>query len=346
MLIENSLNSRKNNFDTLRFIAATAVIFSHAYPLTGDIEPQTPFYQSSYGGLGVGIFLTISGFLIAFSWDRSRNAYSFMWNRILRIFPALFIVLIFTTFILGPMVTTLPLKDYFLNSQTFEYLKMGTLYNVQYNLPGVFVDNPYPSAVNGSLWTLEYEFTFYIILMILGCLNLFDKKWVSVLIFSILISLYSFNAYFELQFYTLFGSYLIIFGSFFFIGVLYYLYKDKIILSKKYALIALLILLISTFFGGLNHILFLIFGVYLLMYIALSPDVRLPNMSKYGDFSYGIYIYAFPCQQFLIWMFKGEMTPIVNSVLSFLLTLLLAMFSWHFVEKPSLKLKNLIIPKK
>lgn len=336
--IEKLLYLRKNNFDTIRFLAAALVIFSHAYPLTGNDEPWAKFYQSSYGGLGVGVFLVISGFLIAFSWDRNPDIYSFLKNRVLRIFPALIASVFLVAFVLGPLVTTLTTKEYFTNNLLYEYLKMISLYNVQFNLPGVFAENPYPNTVNGSLWTIEYEFTFYLLIVLLGVLKFFDKR-VILLLCSISIILYSGNAFFEHSLYTLHMSSFWKFLTFFLVGILYYMYRDKITISKTYAGICLFVVLFSIPFGGLNHISFLIFGVYLIIYFGLTQEIKIPNLSKYGDVSYGLYVYAFPCQQLLTFLYN-DISPFENFVFALLFTLILSYISWHLIEKPALKLKN------
>lgn len=176
MNISDALKSKKNNFDILRLIAAVMVIYSHSYALCGKTELGPPFYQQSYGGLGVAIFLIISGFLVTLSWSRSENLKVFLKARFLRIFPALIFVIFATTFIMGPLVTSLPVSQYFKNPETYQYLKNITLFDIRYNLPGIFTDNIYKGAVNGSLWSLEYEFTFYLILAFLGISGLLKKN--------------------------------------------------------------------------------------------------------------------------------------------------------------------------
>jgi peptidoglycan/LPS O-acetylase OafA/YrhL len=56
------------------------------------------------------------------------------------------------------------------------------------------------------------------------------------------------------------------------------------------------------------------------------------------DYSYGIYIYAFPVQQTLVSIWP-QMSLFVYLLSTFVTTVALAALSWHFVEKPALKLK-------
>ena len=332
--------SKKNNFDLIRFIAAVAVIFSHSFPLNGAIEPTTKFFRNSYGGLAVSIFIFLSGFLVMYSWSKSEDFSVFIKARILRIFPALIFVVFISAFVLGPIITTLSVKEYFRHPQTYQYLRLITLYDVRYALPGVFANNAYKNAVNGSLWTLEYEFSFYIILGILGSLKLLKKKYMSVFLFSIVFVLATLNAFPGKNIYTIYSFYFLNLSAYFCMGMIYYDFRKYIPLNKSLAGICMFMLILSSFFGGLNDTLFIIFGSYLIIFIGLYPNIKLPQISKAGDFSYGIYIYAFPVQQTIIYIFGGKMNPTLNFLISFPLTLLCAILSWHFIEKRFLKLKK------
>jgi len=68
--------------------------------------------------------------------------------------------------VVGPLVTSVPLNEYFENVQTYQYIKQNLLFHIVYDLPGVFNNNPYASAVNGSLWTLSYEVGCYLVLLL------------------------------------------------------------------------------------------------------------------------------------------------------------------------------------
>lgn len=57
-----------------------------------------------------------------------------------------------------------------------------------------------------------------------------------------------------------------------------------------------------------------------------------------GDPSYGMYLYSFPLQQFMIYFLKP--TTAVLLISSSVLSLLLGILSWHLVEKKALMLKR------
>ncbi len=167
-------DGRDNNFNLIRMIAAFSVLVSHAWPLSlgpGAAEPLSLRFSYSLGGLAVIVFFGISGFLITRSFDRQPVG---RWAsaRVLRLAPGLFVALALTVVILGPIVTAWPPGKYWTNGQTYTYVYRNlTLYQMQPKLSGLFLDNPYPAAVNGSLWTLYYEVLCYIAVGVLGLLG-------------------------------------------------------------------------------------------------------------------------------------------------------------------------------
>lgn len=165
---------KTNNFDFIRIVAASMVLISHHFALTAQQEPSF-FGIFSLGGLAVAIFFVISGYLVMTSWKRDPNLLRFALRRFLRIWPALICVVVFTAYVLGPIVTELPVKEYLRHGATSDYLR--TLYmQIYYVLPGVFEHNPYARGVNGSLWTIPYEVRCYIVLGIAGIIGLLKYR--------------------------------------------------------------------------------------------------------------------------------------------------------------------------
>ncbi len=156
-----------NSFDLLRLLAAAAVVFHHVAPLSG--RPAQRLFSTDFGELGVGVFFVISGYLVTASWRRTPRLWTFLKKRLLRIEPALVASLAVTALVLGAFATTLPPADYFRAPQVWLYVvRNALLYPVTYELPGVFTHNPLPAVVNGSLWTLRLEFSFYLGVAALG----------------------------------------------------------------------------------------------------------------------------------------------------------------------------------
>ena len=176
MVLQKQVADRHNNFNLLRILAAIAVLVSHAYPLTlgPDLrEPLENVLGISLGTLAVLTFFAISGYFISQSFHKSRGLLDFVVARALRIYPGLIAVLLLTIFALGPVFTRMGIASYFSEAQTWLYFpKNLLLWPLQYALPGVFGDNPYPGAINGSLWTLVYEVACYAMVALVGLLGL------------------------------------------------------------------------------------------------------------------------------------------------------------------------------
>lgn len=345
-------NRFANNFDFIRFLAALSVIVTHSYTLSGssdnDLLGTLTRGLYSFSSLGVDVFFIISGYLIARSIEQSPSLLSYLWKRTLRIFPALIVVVLLCVFILGPLVTNADPKSYFSNRHTYAFLSAISLYYIPDFLPGVFAGNPYPNAVNGSLWTLAYEFSLYIFLAIF-----FVKKGrIAKLLFILLIF-----GFFILRGYAVLSSrtfyideyhlpntvinfyYLLNYTVLFGFGAILYFLKDTIPLNGKFFIIGVSVLFISTFKIQIAGVISYIVLPYAVIYLAFLKS-KLNKFGKYGDFSYGMYIYAFPVQQTIMY-FSGhqKVSTVLLAVLSTLCTLPLAFFSWKFIESKALSLK-------
>ena len=148
--------AHQNNLTALRWLAASLVLYGHAFVFLGLPEPL--FLQwVPMGPLGVYIFFAISGYLVAQSWQRDPSVLRFLAKRALRIFPGLLACTLISVVVLGPWLTTLDMATYWRNEHTRGYFANVWLY-MTYHLPGVFAQNKLPHAVNGSLWSLPVEF--------------------------------------------------------------------------------------------------------------------------------------------------------------------------------------------
>ena len=180
-------NRTTNNFDFLRFLAASFVIVTHGVTLLNRVgeDPfgklSSNFFPMSF--YGVRIFFIISGYLIAQSLEHSQGVIDYLWKRVLRLFPGLIVVVCLTVFVVGPLFTNLSFKEYFYAPATWNYLKTILIFRTGIKLPGVFQNNPYNSNVNGSLWTLAYEFSCYLALIIFHKAQIFSKRWLYIPLF-------------------------------------------------------------------------------------------------------------------------------------------------------------------
>src|SRR4029077_21175476 len=177
------MTCRQNNFDALRLVAAISVIFSHSFLIAEGTQNNELLIlltgnQSILGLAGVFVFFAVSGFLVTQSFEQTANPLHFLAKRALRIFLGLFVATVVSAFVLGPLVTDLPLAAYLSRAEPYRYVLGNTLLDqtVQ-ELPGVwFADNPVGLEINGSLWTLRCEFVMYLMVLALGLLRLLTGR--------------------------------------------------------------------------------------------------------------------------------------------------------------------------
>lgn len=328
---------RRNNFDALRLIAALSVVFSHSFLISQGNEAHEPLIlltgsQSILGLAGVFVFFAISGFLVTQSYDETRSPLRYLVKRALRIFPGLFVALVLSAFVLGALVTTLPLAEYLRRPEPYQYVLRNMVFDLKvHELPGVmFVDNPVGLEVNGSMWTLGYEFEMYLMVMVLGLLRLLNLP-VCLLLLVLGLACIHFPALDAL------GGWGWLLG-FFAMGMVLYKLRHTRIFSGRVALLALAGLVTSIPLRQFI-LLFPIFGCYLALWLALNPRLPVIPAARFGDLSYGLYIYGWPCEQAVIWLRGGHASPLQVAVLGTLLAGSLAFLSWHLVEKQAMRLR-------
>ena len=346
---------RSNNIDALRFFLAALVIFAHCYalPVGGDhTEPLFIFSggQRTMGGIAVDLFFILSGFLITHSWLRSRGFLDFMWRRALRIYPAFIAASIFGVFIIAPLFNGLGAEFIKSVSPGGFLFSLITLRGGGY--VGGFPNNPIQS-INGSLWSIPYEFWCYFGVAALGLLTILAKR--PSLMLPILVLAVAGSFYYEFKGLKLGGSYLgALVGSItlwarllpcFLAGSVFYLFRHRIPWHPGLLVLAVLALIASCKIPHAMSVVSPLAGTYILFSVAFLPALKLQRFGKYGDFSYGLYVYAFPIQQALVAVMGNDVGVLKLFIPSFLLTLLAGIISWYAIEAPFMKLKKLGQPK-
>ncbi len=349
---ETTPQRRKNNFDQLRLIAAFFVIITHSYALLGFPETDM-LYQftngtTSFSRFGLWVFFVISGYLVTASALRSTSVFVYIKKRFLRILPGFFVVIAFGTFVVGALFTTLSVTEYFFHPITWDYLKGLTFFRLQYNLPGVFDGNPYPGAVNGSLWTIPYELILYVLpAMVLLISRVHLKRYVKpVLLICWIIALFTSKQFgaqlwnYTIPVFLLNGWHLFNFGMFFVGGMLAWLYKDVVRMHTG-VFVALLIIWIGSWFTSYAVVVSYVCVPYIILWIAQKPVITSRNIQAIPDISYGLYLYAFPVQQSLAFFIAKTISVGWFAILSLCVTIPFAYISWRYIEEPFLRLKRI-----
>jgi len=346
---------RANNFDVLRLIAAGSVIFSHAFLLSQGGEEHEPLKwltgQTILGVVGVFVFFVISGFLVTQSFEATQSPLRFAVKRALRIYPGYVVCILLCTFVLGPAVTLLPIGDYLAGAGTWDFLRSNLAMNVEHNsLPGVrFTGFEVGSIVDGPLWSLPCEVVMYLLVLALGLCRLI-RLAALVPLFALGLARLAFDDWAN----TALGggpwlarflgdtSWLL---PFFVAGMILYKLRRTRAFDRRIALAALLGLIAGVPLGTLVfrtplfNFGFALLGAYLVIYLALEPALPLVRAARFGDLSYGLYIYGWPVEQTLLHLSHGGLVWWQLFPLALAIAAILALLSWHIIEAPALRLK-------
>jgi peptidoglycan/LPS O-acetylase OafA/YrhL len=341
---------RPNNLDFLRIFAAFLVLFGHSFtllwsspsylfphdPVSVKILHSLPF-QEGLPGIGLHIFFFISGLLVTRSFINNQgHVHKFIKARLLRILPGYVTCILILAFFAGPILTKLTISDYLKSEELWDFVVLNLTFTGLATLPGVFEGNPFGRFVNGSLWTIPYELQLYVWVLLLGCLTLLKRRVLFSLIFLYFLLAYCGSGRSQL----FMGAEVPRLWVLFFMGIFSCLYADKIIISPRFALAAVIPLALTWKPGNpwLDVMGSMLFCYYILVF-SFFKYFRVIDIGRIGDYSYGIYLYAFPVQQTLIYFFKNSLSAWLLVFYTTVMTVILAVMSWYLVEKPALRLK-------
>ena len=355
-----------NNFNALRLLAALLVLVSHSYTLLKRDDPLLHFNTNlSLGGFSVAVFFILSGFLIYKS--RVKNTiFHFFENRILRLFPGLFVCLCISFFLVYPFFTKFSIQEYFTNPDVWDSFGRSLFLLFErfgFVIKGFFPDNFVPEIYNGSLWSLPLEFSMYCLLGALIWKN--SKKWLNFLLLSFLYIIFQFGIPIYLLdpvyhpvtwvgniveatviFKTLHLNDVVYFGSYFMAGSLIANILDKRKLPHYIGITALILGVYLSVTSGMNNfqwqIPLLSLGV---IYVgSLNWDFLTKKLAIIGDLSYGIYIYGFVVHQVIIFeaiKYHVQLRPVILFGATILILIPIAYLSWRYIENPFLKAKTI-----
>jgi peptidoglycan/LPS O-acetylase OafA/YrhL len=330
----------------LRLLGAVLVLLSHSFAVTRGTDPVTWLNGETLGTVGVSIFFAISGFLVAASWLRDPRLRAYAARRALRLLPGLYVAVVLTAFVLGPIASSRSVGEYLTDPGGYAYVvRNWLLYTVGGTLPGVFDHNLVAGAVNGSLWTIPIEAACYVAVAVLGALGLLRRRAAPAIAFVLLwVAMSPWVPTTELgngKATSLDGGELLTgvrLSAIFLGGMLVYLHRQRIQLRWDWLVAALAVFLACSRTDWVPFLAVLLFP-YLVMVLAYRTPPGWGRWTRHGDVSYGLYLYAFPVQQSLVALLGPDLGPLGMFVLALPITYLLAWGSWRLIERPALALK-------
>lgn len=350
MKIEDRIQAtrgRSSGFDFLRIILSFSVMMIHTVVLCYGVDYNDLFYAGPLGPFArfvVPSFFALSGFLVAGSLVRTKTIGMFLGLRVIRIYPALIMEVLLSALVIGPLLTTFSLSAYFSDSTLAQYL-WNAIGHIHYELPGLFLDNPLPKIVNGSLWTVPYELLCYIsltaIILVVGVKRkaLVPIAAVALTIGFILLRLHKYHGSFPVLKTALPGALLV---ATYLFGVAIFLYRDKLPWNAGWFAISLVFSLVvlssAVPYGEYAAPLPI---AYATVWLGLT-NARRPSFLKHADYSYGVYLYGYVIQQAIVSLFPWSRHWYLNGLICIPLAIAFATFSWEVIEKRALKLRQVL----
>jgi peptidoglycan/LPS O-acetylase OafA/YrhL len=338
----------RNNFNLLRLIAATLVIVSHGFVMRryhGYYHEDDLSDVAVLGWIAVNMFFVMSGFLIANSIAKNADIRRYITNRALRIYPGLLACTVITILLVGVLFRPKAFLSYIVDPSTLQFF-IGNVSAVwiQYDLPHIFATNAYAGVVNGSLWSLQFEVGCYLIVVGLLAVGALDTARRRAALIVILLTLYAT------------GGLLMAAGCFphsttlnkmhrlgfcFALGGAYACAGEAVRVRAWHIACAGAVLALS-YFTPLDVVRDTAASVTIALATFWAARLDWPLLVRLRglpDWSYGVYIYAWPIQQLLLYFAPG-LTIAEHIAAAVLLTLPVAACSWNLVEKPALALKR------
>lgn len=359
LLIPETL--RKNNLDLIRLLLAIGVIYCHSYfiyygaPKAKETEPffSLTQHQADLGGIAVDCFFVISGFLILNSYRNSSTVGSYLKKRVLRICPGFIVAFLVSVLVFAPLgnidpaTRTLYWNSYFHSIPIKSTLTKLVLFKEPYPIH-CFKSLPIPNVINTSLWTIQFELICYLMVPLIALLGALKHKWISLSLFILfygVLALQNYRGYFYFESHPL-KAYLDInsiprFFTYFLAGVCVSVYREFIPRNRVLVVLSMATLVFASVFAKGFDIVFPVSGSYLLFYLAYSKKIQFYDFARRGDISYGVYLYAWPIQQLLMYYLWKHLNPDRLFFMATVITMLIAYYwSWQCIEKPFLRLKK------
>jgi peptidoglycan/LPS O-acetylase OafA/YrhL len=319
----------------MRIVLALSVICWHSLMISYGIDAQPSALERAVGPLSlliVPMFFALSGFLVAGSLERSKTLISFLGLRVFRIMPALSVEVLVSALILGPIFTTLSLREYFAHPELHSYF-MNVVGDIHYKLPGVFQENP-STLVNGQLWTVPYELVCYVMLSALAIFGIVRRRHLLLGFIAIYYVAQLANTLLRpsTDFQGAGGSSIVMA---FIAGLVLFRYRDRLPWSKALFAVAFVLSIALPMFipKGMRFAALPI--AYMTVYLGLLNPPR-NRIVLSGDYSYGLFLYGFPVEQAVYAASPHLRTWYGVMLVAIPLTTAIAAASWWLIEKPIL----------
>ncbi|MFF7296898.1 acyltransferase family protein [Streptomyces sp. NPDC008265] len=356
--------------NVIRLVLAAAVIVSHSRILGfGKPEFGHGFTQGQvdFGKWSVYGFFVLSGILVTRSGMRLGLG-RFLWHRALRLLPGLWACLFVTALVIAPLMywKLHGSLDGFARRDggPVDYLLSNSAIRIrQADVSSVVTDATqngiaHDPGINGALWSLHYEVLCYLGVAVLAVTGVLARARRAVLLIALVLALLLVreaatqpfwagpfdSSYSRLVEIPLLGhthpAFALYLTFAFVLGAVIELYRERIPVSDALGFLSLVTLLASARFGYLFVVGIPAFA-YFLVWLAIRLPAPFRRIGARNDYSYGVYIYGFVVEQALAVFGFTRWGLLPYLALSLTVAFLLAVVSWHCVERPAMRLKDL-----
>lgn len=327
---EVDINS--NAFDIVGLVATCSILFAHTVGHSGLVikgilyDIITNFFRP---GEALAAIFSISGFLVAASWERTKHLGRFFLKRIIKIYPALILVVVL------PSIVYLVLG--YVESDLVEYVKY-LIRRIVFQTGEDMV--PAGAKGNVSLWTIIMQMQFYFLTPV--CVKYLKKRGLVVGgLVVIFFTIYNMvtptleisNKYLELLYYSLCFPYFYMY----LLGVVCYLNREKILpwlISRAYLLLGIYAFLQCIVrvddlytWNYINP-----FSGWIICLAVIGLSYRIGNKHLSVDPSYGIYLWHMPIMEAIHYILKIEYSfPMI--IIVWMASIGVGIIQYNLIEK-------------